>query len=93
MKKKVTIEQVFCDFCGKPAGHVKCISCGKDFCYDCLDLNAVEYKHSVYFSGSGDGTYCLTCNEEKLMNGDPLHRAYRKIQSLRNELTGFQEDF
>ena len=93
MKKKVTVEQTFCDVCGKEASYSKCMGCGKDLCYECRKVEAVEYKHGVHFSGSGDGLYCLKCDKEKREGGDKLHLAYRKIEMLRNEATGFWTEF
>lgn len=94
MKKQVTIEKAFCDVCDKEAsGYQKCMICGKEFCYDCKELAAVEYKHGVHFSGSGDGLYCLDCDLKALRSGDKLHAAYRKIMALRNEAAGYYVDF
>ncbi len=94
MKKKVIIEQSFCDICGKEAsGYQSCAVCGKEFCYECVKVEAVEYKHGVYFSGSGDGLYCLQCDSDASKNGDTLHLAYRKIQALKHESIGIGKDF
>jgi len=94
MKKKVMIEQTFCDVCGKEtSGYNSCISCGKEFCYDCMKTHAVEYSHGVYISGSGDGLYCFECDNMLRRSTDPLHRAYRKIETLRYELVSFSEAF
>jgi len=94
MKKEVMVEKTFCDVCGKEAsGYQKCMSCGKDLCYDCYKTSAVGYTHGVHFGGSGDGIYCLECDEKLLKSGDKLHAAYRVIKSLRNEVSGFYADF
>ena len=94
MKKQITIDKSFCDFCGKEAsGYSQCMCCGKDLCYGCLKTEAKEYPHSVYCSGSGDGLYCLQCDRNLRDSDDNLHAAYRKIESLRNELKGWSEDF
>lgn len=94
MKKQVTVDQCFCDFCGKEAsGYSKCLSCGKDVCYDCQKTKVKEYRHAINVMGSGDGLYCLECNDKLLGNGDKLHSAYCKIESLRNEAKAWSEDF
>lgn len=94
MKKEVTVEKAFCDVCGKEAsGYQKCIVCGKEFCYDCHKTAAIEYTAGVNFSGSGDGLYCLDCDEKALKSGDKLHAAYRTIKALKNEASGFYADF
>jgi len=93
MKKLIEIEQTFCDFCGRDDCHDKCLGCGKDICYTCKKIEAKEYRHAVYCSGSGDGTYCHGCDLEKRKSGDKLHAAYRMIESLRNEMEGFSVNF
>jgi hypothetical protein len=94
MKRQVIVERTFCDICGKEAsGYQKCIICGKEFCYDCTKIAAIEYEHGVHFSGSGDGLYCHECDKKALENGDKLHLAYLKIAALRNEAAGYWADF
>jgi hypothetical protein len=94
MKKLIQIKQSFCDICGKKAsGYDKCIICERDFCYDCVKTETIEYKHAVHFSGSGDGQYCHACNKKAFDNGDKLHAAYCKIASLRNEEIGWYSNF
>ena len=94
MKKKINIEQAFCDVCGKEASGFNCCDiCGKDFCYDCRDKYSIQYKHAVNFSGSGDGFYCLECDKKALESGDKKHSLYRAIKALRNEEAGWYEDF
>ena len=93
MKKQVTVEQSFCDVCGKEAsGYKKCDCCGKEFCHDCRKVEAKEYAHSVHCSGSG-GLYCLECDNKLRGGDDKLHTAYRKIEALRNEAKGWSDDF
>jgi hypothetical protein len=82
MKKKITIEQTFCDECGKSECFYSCLKCGKDFCYKCVETLAKKYSHAVYFTGSGDGVYCLKCDEILRNKGDKLHTIYRKIESF-----------
>ena len=93
MKKKVLKLISFCDICGKESsGYQTCRECGKDFCYDCMNTDAISYQHGVSFSGSGDGLYCLDCDAKLRQSGDKLHAAYRKIQVLRNEANGYWQD-
>lgn len=94
MKKTITVEQSFCDVCGQESsGYTTCDSCGKDFCYECKKTEAIEYAHAVFFSGSGDGLYCIDCDAKLRQNGDKKHAAYRAIQSLRHENKAWSEDF
>ena len=95
MKKQVTIEQSFCDICEKNISHNHCLSCGKNICYDCQKVEAKVYRYSVsvYCSGSGDGFYCRECDTKLIVNGDKLHKAYRAIESLRNEEAAFYANF
>jgi len=94
MKKQITVEQSFCDVCGKEAtGHDNCDVCGKEFCRECIDAETIRYSHGVHCSGSGDGVYCHECDQKMRNNGDKLHTAYRKIAALRNELLGWSQDF
>lgn len=93
MKKTVEKEVTICDFCEKDGAFYSCLKCGKDICYECRKIQAVEYSHAVYFQGSGDGLYCIECDSILRIDGDPLHRAYQVIQSLRNERNGFYADF
>ena len=93
MKKEIKIERIFCDVCEKDAGYNTCLGCGKEFCYDCKKTDAIEYKHSVFFQGSGDGLYCPKCDKKMRENGDKLHAAYRQIKKLKNEYIGFYDDF
>jgi hypothetical protein len=94
LKKQVTIEKEFCDICGKEAsGYTNCDNCGKELCYECGKTELKEYNHAVHFQGSGDGKYCHDCDAKLLANGDKKHAAYRKIAALRNEESGWYEDF
>lgn len=94
MKKTVEKETTFCDVCGKEYPYCDvCLSCGKEVCHECAKTEGVEYKHSVWASGSGDGFYCNECDSKLKKTGDKLHAAYRKIVSLRNEQEGFYKDF
>ena len=94
MKKKIESEETICDICGKDACYDKCLGCGKDICWECKDKGrAVEYKHAINFSGSGDGTYCHECDKRLAESGDPLHAAYRAIALLRQESKAIYEYF
>lgn len=94
MKKIVHKEVSFCDVCGKECSYAQvCLNCGKEFCYECLKTEGVKYKHSVWFSGTGDGTYCNECDSKLKTSGNKLHTAYRKIVSLSNECEDFCSDF
>lgn len=94
MKREVTIIQDFCDFCnGESNAWNVCINCGKNICYDCRKVHAVEYRHAVWSSGSGDGLYCQECNRKLYVAGDKLHRSYLAIESLRNEMDGWNRSF
>lgn len=95
MKKTVTIERDHCDGCGKPEYTEKCLVCGAEYCYDCRAKGKmVEYPHSVYCSGSGDGAYCVACDTKLLVeNKNPLHKAFVTISTLRDESERFQKDF
>lgn len=93
MRKKVTEEQNCCDFCGKADCYEKCLGCGKDVCHDCQKKQGIEYRHGVYFSGSGDGFYCFPCDSVARQTKDPMHAAYLLIQRLRDELNGWSKDF
>ena len=90
MKKKVMREVNFCDFCDAEDCYYSCNVCGKHVCYDCKKIYTIEYSHSVYCSGSGDGLYCNECDSK---TNDTLIRAYRKIKALRNEIEGWNAQF
>jgi len=94
MKKTVLKEVDCCDVCGKDDYVTACMSCGVDHCYDCSKTEGKKYPHAVNFSGSGDGYYCNTCDHEMAISGgNPLHAAYQKIESLRDETKAWFVDF
>ena len=95
MKKSVTVEKLYCDVCGAESNEWNsCMICGKVFCYDCRKTQMKEYKHGVYYSGSGDGLYCNDCDRDLILSGDDeKHNAFRKIDDLRNELKEWDADF
>ena len=94
MKQIREIEVYECDICERKAhSWNKCLLCGIDLCYDCIKSKAKQYNHSVNFSGSGDGIYCLPCDNKARKTDDPLHSAYLLIEGLRNEESGWCEDF
>jgi len=88
MKKQVTVDVYICDICEKnDAGDYSvCLCCNKHICYECRqDKNkAVEYKHALHFSGSGDGLYCTSCDDRlALTQSCDLHTAYQNMAKLR----------
>ena len=87
MKIKKEVELTSCDICGSTQCFNRCLECGVDHCFDCRKEHGVEYKHAVYSSGTGDGYYCLACDEQLTHDGnDSLHNAYLEIYSLRQEV-------
>ena len=94
MKSEVTRTTTTCDFCNSTEStYEACANCGLDICYDCKKTKGVEYKHAIYFSGSGDGFYCDRCHSELTAEPNPLFIAYKKIQLLRLEMNSFSADF
>ncbi len=99
MKKEMIKTVTFCDACGKEYDYAhQCMKCGREFCYDCKDKYGIEYPHAVRFGGSGDGFYCLACDEELRKIPDrskntQIHQAYLKISSLRLEWKRLCEEF
>lgn len=91
MKKKVERFVEVCDSCHKEDYTHKCLGCGKDFCWECMKTEGVEYHHAVHFSGSGDGFYCHEC--DKTCFKTPLHRAFRAVEDLKQEADEWQKDF
>ena len=91
MKTSKTIESHVCDFCKQSDQcYDKCVTCGKDVCYDCKKVAGVEYPHSVCCSGSGDGFYCHECDAK---DSTSLHAAYVAIRSLRLEAESFYRGY
>lgn len=95
MKTTKEIEGVACDKCGKFSSYSSyhCISCGKDFCYECGENAGTKYSHGIYMSGSGDGFYCHDCDAKARAGNDPLHAAYVRLTMLRTELETWSADF
>jgi hypothetical protein len=94
MKKQMLEIKHFCDICKKESNEWNCCNnCGKNICYECKKTEAKEYTHSVWASGSGDGLYCLQCDQELIVSGNAKHAAYRTIESLKRESNGFYTDF
>jgi len=93
MKKLIETEVAQCDFCHADDewGSVRpCMECIKDVCYKC----AVRYQHSVTCGGTGDGYYCITCDNALTKNGlSPRHKAYRAVKRLIDEQEAYAEDF
>jgi hypothetical protein len=95
MKKTKTVETIVCDVCETRGAYKTCLGgCGKYICWECKsEGRAKEYAHAVYFSGSGDGTYCLECDKRLTAEGQPLHAAYRVVGHLRDEMKRWGDDF
>ena len=96
MKKKIQKEVVFCDSCGKedPWGLItRCDACGKEYCMECRKENVVSYQHGVSCSGSGDGEFCRSCDNDPPLKFRPLLEAYRTIKTLREESNAYYDDF
>ena len=95
MKTTATVDTHACDFCGQIETYQsQCRLCKKDICFGCRKTHSVEYPHAVHFAGTGDGTYCKSCDEKLRQEGnDPLHAAYLGIQAMRDEMESFQRQF
>lgn len=87
MKKVATVEQNYCDACGKQQDYLTaCLSCGVEHCLACADKAGKTYAHGVYVGGSGDGHYCNPCDVRLAKAGtDKRFQAYREIEALRAE--------
>lgn len=95
MKKIIMKEVTFCDKCKEEDSYPDtCLCCGTQMCSTCAEKHGIEYPHSVYCSGSGDGFYCKPCDAKLTASGtDMLHKAYQVIQSLRSELEDWSRAF
>ena len=92
MKKTKQIEYEACDICEDPAYNT-CRGCGKSFCLPCGKMQGVEYEHSLFCRGTGDGYYCHKCNTAKITNGnDPLFNCYVHIKTLRRQYEILREE-
>lgn len=98
MKIRKTVDVEVCDFCLKGQSWYKCLACGKDFCFDCLEKHGIRYQYAINFSGSMDGYYCKECN--LLLTSrintplqDDLHYQYKMIETLLKEQKRFYKDF
>ena len=97
MKKQVMQEVKVCDVCGTDKMVFRgCRRCDKDFCYDHGKTHSIDYNHGVHFSGSGDISFCVSCDDEIASNTQdkfyPILIAYRKIRALRNEYESIYKD-
>jgi len=99
MKRMVTEEKTFCDFCKEETAWDKCELCQKDICYDCKKTKGKEYSPLVYFDTSGH-FYCHPCDnimteQSKGINPQEIKRykLLRVVESLRHEYRGFLKDF
>lgn len=95
MKKKILMEVHECESCHKTETYVtECLSCGKEFCWECAEKSGTKYRHGVWGSGSCDGYYCRECDIKLIESGkDKKHNAYRLIQRLRAETEAWNRDF
>ena len=89
MKKIVSKEMPFCDNCDKEESYMySCAICGIQYCHECSKDRYVKYS-----AGVGRIRYCNVCHEKLLQNNnDPVFKAYRKINYLKNEGDRFYED-
>lgn len=94
MKTEKTCAVIQCDICATDKNvYRRCLNCCQDMCFDCFKIHGVKYSHSVNFSGSDDGEYCLKCDIALSKSGDELHSAYLKVAALRAEEDGWYADF
>lgn len=95
MKAQRTLQATIniCDFCGSDTCYKSCDGCGKDICYNCRKNHAVEYSHAIFFSGSGDGLFCLQCDAAPPVTVKLLHSAFRQIADLQKERRAWEESF
>lgn len=90
MKIKKEVDYYRCDGCSKEESFIdRCLACGREFCFKCAQVEMIKYNHGVHFQGSGDGYYCLACDEQlptlSMHPSHKLHRAYLVIKNLRQE--------
>jgi hypothetical protein len=86
MTKTKMTEYKVCDICKEGNAYHKCLSCGKDICYDCKKEWSKEYIHSLFFSGSDDGLYCNECDQKLSITWeDKLHNAYVEMEALKQK--------
>ena len=97
MKKTIQVEAIVCDKCGDGRdlhSCYSCLNCGMDMCYGCLEKYGIKYSYAVYFSGSGDGYYCINCdNKLKTSGKDELWNAYFRIHLLKKKSERFGKNF
>ena len=94
MQKTIPKKVTFCDICGKEEIYAHtCLGCGKQACLECRKTNFIDYSHSVFFSGFGDGDFCNSCNKNPPAKIIPLMEAYKRIKSLRSENKEWYADF
>ena len=93
MKKIVSKEMLFCDNCDKEESYMySCAICGIEYCHECGKDRYVKYSAGVVWGGGDDIRYCNVCHEKLLQNNnDPVFKAYRKINYLKNERDRFYE--
>lgn len=95
MKKEKLVKISVCDFCGSEESVFDfCIVCKRDVCYKCNKNNVgKEFKHGVYFSGSGDGFFCNSCMANMPLEYQPLFNAYLEVKALRDQQEAWNEGF
>ena len=85
MKKIITSEVECCDFCPHECSSYQCRLCKRWACWQCSSKIGRKYESHLHFSTSKDGFYCLDCNAQLILSPTPLFRAYRRLESLKNE--------
>lgn len=96
MKREVLKMVKFCDACeSEDSIYYECVSCGKNFCYNCKQKNSVgqEFRHAVHFSGSFDCFLCMDCLASPTPKTKEILAAYLKIQQLTEEEKSWYECF
>lgn len=97
MKKTVQKEISVCDICGSEQEWLiqHCDNCDKAICYECRSKRGamVEYRHGIHTGGSGDGNFCLECDDKLTKSPTPMFAAFKAIERLRTEERAWYADF
>ena len=94
MKKTITNEIDACDVCESTNLVRVCMNCGRALCYDHSKTEGVDYSQGVWCGGSGDGFYCLACDDLlKIAGTDALHQSYVAIAALIAESNAWNKEF
>lgn len=93
MKRLAQMEVAFCDYCGKYTHYSRvCLKCGKDFCSDCEETQAVSYDIGIYYIQTF--VYCLACDTAAVVSGDDkLRNVAQTIKNLRAEGEKFNDNY